>query len=190
MNAHSYVSHESIVRLFDAARIEYEVLYIRLYIAYNAWYREVTGSIHDREAITQLKRRVIIWDEYISGVALRSLKPLMERLFDLTQRQPLGSTAYWEGVIQSKYDWPSLIEYWYQVRCIVVHGGTLESIYTRLAYESLFLFMQEIIYRVKERVNINAPPSKLSVDSRTRQNVERLLLTMGDIWHADMRRKV
>lgn len=190
MNADVLVSRESIVRLFDAARIDYEVLYIRLYIAYNAWYREVTGSMNDRDSIVQLKRRVIIWDEYSRAATLRSLKPLLERLSELTQQCPLGSTPYWNGIIRSKYDWPSLIEYWYQVRCILVHGSTVERAYVQLAYESLHVFMQEIIQRVKNKVRVNVPSSEQGSAMQIRHNIERILLTSSDIWHVDMRRSV
>jgi hypothetical protein len=58
-------------------------------------------------------------------------------------------SAYWSGSVESKEDWKSLIEYWYQVRCIVVHGNTLQDQYVRLAYDTLSIYMVEIVSRMK-----------------------------------------
>ena len=108
---------------YKKAQVDYTELYVRLYISYNAWYRQVTATTNDREAISRLKKRFVIWDDYCSGNTLQRLRVYAERLSKLTYEQPLAGSAVWNGVIQTSQDWRSLIEFWYQVRCYLVHGS-------------------------------------------------------------------
>lgn len=191
--ARSLIASESIIRLYEAARIRYSEVYIRMYSAYNAWYREITGSMNDREAIAKLKRRGGIWEDYLNGTALHGLRPLMLKLADMTQHRPLGATAYWAGSLCNKTDWPSLIEYWYQVRCIVVHGGYIDDHYIQFAYETLYVFMQEITSRAQDvfadyALTDNGQPSSKS--PQFLRNIGLHLATSADMWHVDMKRSL
>lgn len=141
-------STEPVVRWYARAQIDYTEKYIRMYIAYNTWYREVVGTMSDRRALLHLKKRDGIWTDYLNGTCLKLLKSYMQKLVDLTGHQPLASSAYWSGSIDSVEDWRGLIEFWYQVRCILVHGGELDQKIVWLAYETLDSFMSEIIRRM------------------------------------------
>lgn len=135
---------------YKKAQIDYVEKYIQMYIAYNAWYHEVTGTTHDRQALDILKKRFIIWDDYTKGRTMKSLRVYMERLTELTQREPFSSkTLYWSGSIESSTDWRSLIEFWYQVRCRLVHGTEVRQKYVWLAYETLDIFIGEIVDRMQ-----------------------------------------
>lgn len=135
---------------YKKAQVDYIEHYIRMYVAYNAWYREVVGTTNDRQALDRLKKRFVIWDDYINGKTMHTLKPYMERLAELTQREPFSSkTIYWSGSLEGPYDWRSLIEFWYQVRCRLVHGSEVGPRYVWLAYETLDAFMSEIISRMQ-----------------------------------------
>ena len=136
---------------YKKAQINYTDQYIKMYIAYNAWYREVTGTSNDRQALNDLKKRFIIWDDYIQGRTMRSLKVYMEKISEYSQREPFSSkTTYWAGSIEGVDDWRSLIELWYQVRCKLVHGTEVSPRYVWLAYETLDIFMGEIIERMQK----------------------------------------
>jgi hypothetical protein len=142
---------ESIMNWYSAAQVNYVDYYIKLYIAYNAWYRQVTGSTNDRQALDRLKKRFIIWDDYKKQRTLQSLRSYMEKLAEYTQREPFPSTnQYWEGSLENVNDWRSLIEFWYQVRCRLVHGSLVKPAYVWLAYQTLDIFMEEIITRMKQ----------------------------------------
>ncbi len=136
---------------FKKAQIDYVEKYIQMYIAYNAWYQEVTGCSNDRQALAALKKRFVIWDDYAHGRTMKLLQVYMERVVELTQREPFSSrTTYWSGSIESSTDWRSLIEFWYQVRCKLVHGAEVNPKYVWLAYETLDVFMGEIISRMQK----------------------------------------
>lgn len=140
---------EKVCDWYEKSVIDYRKQYSALYTAYNAWYREVLSTTNDRQAVTALKKRYVIWEEYCDGRAMHDMKSLMERLADLTQKEPLHcQSPHWNGEINGVHDWQSLIEYWYQVRCIVVHGGRINLVYVWLAYQTLDIFMSEIIHRV------------------------------------------
>lgn len=135
----------------EKALIDYADIYTKLYTAYNAWYGEITGLKNDRSALTALKKRFVIWEEYQAGKCMAELQPYMTRLAELTQREPLRVThAHWNGELADADDWRSLIEYWYQVRCLVVHGEHIETHYVYLAYETLLIFMKEIVKRTRK----------------------------------------
>ncbi len=173
-----------------------------MYIAYNAWYRQVTGTLNDRQSISSLKKRYVIWDDYLQGKTMRTLKPYMDRLVELTQREPfMSKNAYWTGSIESPDDWRSLIEYWYQVRCRVVHGSGLSPKYVWLAYETLDAFMTEIVDRMhqcskfKYLVPNNVPESIADDNARrtdrfkkVQQKLYQKYIALPDVWQVDMQR--
>lgn len=160
---------ERLTRLYEAANIDYEGMYLKLYIAYNAWYKEATGFTNDRQAIKALKARFVLWDEYRQGSAMSALRGYLERLAEYTQRKPFASAVtQWNGEIESYLDWRSVIEFWYQVRCSVVHGTYVDAEYVWFAYKSLHIFMEEIIQRMQK------------VASQTH--------TASSLWHVDMQR--
>ncbi|MDB5161577.1 MAG: hypothetical protein JWM52_85 [Candidatus Saccharibacteria bacterium] len=147
-----YVWHER-------SKIDYADLYLRLYISYNAWFRKATQASVDKEAIAVLKKRFIIWDDYLHG---RILNGLEETMLALKER----------GFIQTSDDWPGLISFWYQIRCDLFHGLLQphdDSV--RFAYESLSIFMDEIVKRMKQF------------------NHQGSFFTQ-DVWHVDMERVI
>lgn len=192
---HTPPSHaEPIYRWYKRAQIDYTEYYIRLYIAYNAWYREVTASTNDRQALAILKKRVIIWEDYRNDRAMKALKVYMERLVDLTQKEPLGKTLHWSGVISDIHDWRSLIEYWYQVRCMLVHGSDINIRYVWLAYETLDAFMGEIVDRMQKALEAYSQlhsgieaNNTMSKSRAVREKLQAQYFTSPDIWQVDMR---
>ena len=134
-----------VLRLMQRAYVSYAQQYILLYIAYNAWYQCVTGTINERKAHTLLKSRHQLWDEYERGRGMYGLRSVMELLVDATQREPFAASRSWGGEVGGVYDWPSLIEFWYQVRCTIVHGGEVPEGLARMAYDSLQIFMNEAL---------------------------------------------
>lgn len=189
---------------YERATIDYTDLYVKLYVAYNAWYHEVTGVSNDRHAISQLKKRFVIWDDYCHGRTMVSLEGYMSRLADLTQKEPLQTPSlYWNGEVSNNKDWRSLIEYWYAVRCLVVHGAEIKSSYIWLAYETLYIFMTEIVTRIQARL-LEYDPSQLKAIStkfleeeysprserflKLQQELYRKYIAYPDIWQVDMQR--
>ena len=152
MNAIAHMPPDDIGQItawYKKSHIDYAQKYIARYISYNAWYRQVTGTSNDRQAIALLKKRFVIWDDYRNHKTMRPLFRYMEQLAELTQREPLMThVQYWSGTVEDAHDWQSLIEYWYQVRCLVVHGACIKPMHLRLAYETLGVFMDEIINRM------------------------------------------
>lgn len=130
---------------FRRASINYADYYIRLYIAFNAWYQSVSHTTNDRQALEYIKGQTGIWKQYIDGVAMQSLRPHMVLLVDLTQREPaFQKPHFWNGSVEGLHDWPSLVEYWYQVRCHTVHGSEVRQDYLQLAYHTLHIFLEEV----------------------------------------------
>ncbi|MDB5162922.1 MAG: hypothetical protein JWO54_986 [Candidatus Saccharibacteria bacterium] len=190
-----------IYKWYKKAQVDYTELYIRIYISYNAWYRQVTGSTNDREAISILKKRFVIWDDYCNGKTLASLKIYVDRLVKLTNEKPLSKHSYWEGTIETVNDWRGLIEFWYQVRCMLVHGSDVPPRYVWLAYETLELFMAEIVSRMQacftdkdlQRLEelSTLVKSDISKDGRFRrlqQKLQAKYIESPDIWQVDMQR--
>ena len=152
---------EIIFKWYDRSRLDYFDQYINLFIAYNAWFKKVTEVSKDREAITALKSRSGIWQQYIRGETMQNLTPYMSEIVELTDQRPLQNLTHngsvdphWNGVVENTHDWESLIEYWYRVRCNLFHGEKSpeedrESKIVELAYKSLNEFMSEIISRMK-----------------------------------------
>ena len=150
------------------AQIDYSDLYMKLYVSYNAWYRRVTGANNEREAITRLKHRFVIWDDYCNGRAMQALRLIAEAI--------VRHAAEHGGVIiKDADDWRGLIEYWYRIRCDLFHGSIeLENRYfaqaVKLAYESLNVYMTEIVRRMNQC---------FSVDDLIRMREVNILLTAG-----------
>lgn len=206
MNAKLHLPPEDIRQVYKwykKAQVDYAEVYIRMYIAYNAWYRQVTGHTNDREAIAVLKKRFVIWDDYCKGKTLHSLGPYIERIIIATNENPLNSHLLWDGVVRASNDWKGLIEYWYQIRCLLVHGSSVSSRHVWLAYETLGIFMKEIIDRMQacftekdfqrlEEVSILAKSSMQG--SKRFQVLQRKLqekyIESPDIWQVDMQRVV
>jgi hypothetical protein len=139
---------------FDRSHIEYRDLFMRLYIAYNAWYRKVTGKSNDHEAIRLLQLRFVIWHDYIRGHSLRNLRSIMEQIVAMTNTTPLkAQSGSWDGIVKNSDDWQGLIHFWYEVRCSLFHGSIYAASRTKevqLAYESLYIFMSEVVTRMKK----------------------------------------
>lgn len=192
-----------IYKWYQKAQVDYTDLYIRMYIAYNAWYRQVTGSTNDREAISTLKKRFIIWDDYCKGRTLKSLRVYTERLSKLTIEKPLTQHMHWNGVIDTAEDWRSLIEFWYQVRCMLVHGSEVSPGYVWLAYETLELFMSEIVTRMQacftdsdfKRLEelatlVKAEPTANNRFKQLQRKLQTKYIDSPDIWQVDMQRAI
>lgn len=193
---------QKVLTWYKKAQIDYSLQFIALYTAYNAWYREVTSTSNDRVALGMLKKRFVIWDDYRSGKTLRQLVPYMERLRELTQREPLPcSVKYWNGEVEDIYDWRALIEYWYQVRCLVVHGAAIRPKYVWLAYETLDIFMNEIVERTHACLKLPAFTEVQDIASRTKKlgrrserftelqsRLYQKYSALPDIWQVDMQR--
>jgi len=145
---------ESVIYVwFDRSTIEYRDLFMRLYVAYNAWYRKVTGKDNDYEAIQILKERFVIWDDYLQGRSLDALRQVLIRIVIQTANTPLKSElGGWSGRVNDSDDWRGLIHFWYEVRCGLFHGSSYAVEHTtevQLAYESLYIFMAEVVSRMK-----------------------------------------
>ena len=167
MKRNFYLSDEDrqkdiVLRWYDRAQLNYIDLYVNLFISYNAWFKKATSKSRDRDAINELKKRFIIWDEYASGTKMNNLVPIAKKVSELTTVQPLtnltGSDRYWDGVVKDEWDWKSLIEYWYRVRCNLFHGSKSPDDYRdqeliKLAYESLNIFMTEIVGRMETHMS-------------------------------------
>jgi len=190
-----------IYKWYKKAQVDYTELYIRMYIAYNAWYRQVTGSTNDREAIALLKKRFIIWDDYCNGRTMTNLRVYVERLSKLTTEYPLGGHTVWNGQVGDSDDWRGLIEYWYRVRCLLVHGSEVSPRHVWLAYETLELFMAEIVSRMQacftdkdfQRLEELSTLAKTETGKDTRfrllqRKLQAKYIESPDIWQVDMQR--
>lgn len=139
-------TNDLVVRWYNRAQIDYTHYYAALYTSFNAWYQQYTHIHNDREAINRLRKGIGLWRLYCQGVSLQRLRAPMSLVVELTQREPLPhSTPHWKGELESIYDWPSLLEYWYRVRCLVIHGSEIAPAYVYLAYETLNIVMGELV---------------------------------------------
>lgn len=138
--------------LFMKSRIDYNAAYLILYSAYNAWYRDVTGHVSDQRALAAIKLKTDLWNTALQDRSMPGLRSLLRRLYALTNHRPLHGYTSWHGSLDDEADWRGLIEFWYALRCAIVHGNDVvgnpyHDIYIKLAYESLFLFMNEVVSR-------------------------------------------
>lgn len=134
---------------YGRAQIDYYKQYVSLYASFNAWYRTTTRTSNDRQALNILCGGCVLWDDYCQGKTMRSLGQYMQLLVEYTQREPIShATPHWKGELKDGRDWASLVEYWYRVRCLVAHGVYVGHPYVHLAYETLNIFMGEVIRRL------------------------------------------
>jgi len=171
---------------FERAQIDYSDLYMRLYVSFNAWYRKTTGSDFDREALRILKKRFVIWDDYGAGRVLQDLK------------------IFHEQITGDASDWQRLISYWYQVRCQLFHGASeLKDTEVKLAYESLNIFMKEIVRRMKQSFTDKDYQRLEEIDKllviggleneylrHIQQELHRKYINAPSLWNVDMVRVV
>jgi len=190
---------------YDRAQIDYSDLFMRLYVSYNAWYRGVTGLQSDYDAIKHMQERFVIWDDYLHGLVMESLRSVMQQITILTTLRPLKSSLRaWGGVVNGPDDWKGLILYWYTVRCTLFHGDieighAHEDTQIKLAYESLNIFMTEIVARMKRSFgddDYDRLRQLQVVDDRdgggelkqqdNRQQLYEKYITSPDLWNVDM----
>ncbi len=135
-----------IVQWYNRAQIDYANTYMALYASFNAWYRVYTQASNDREAINRLREHAGLWELFSQSPAAYQMVQRMIQLVECTQREPISyATPHWRGVVAHKQDWIGLVEYWYRVRCLVMHGAEVKPTYIYLAYETLNIFMGEVI---------------------------------------------
>ena len=207
VNEERVLARQLMRKWYERAQIDYSDLFMKEYIAYNAWFRKVTDCSVDHEAITRVTQRFIIWEDYTHGRTLIELGPIVEKISLLTWGQPvqpMGSA--WNGVVKDDLDWKGLIYFWYQTRCDLFHGLTLpgraaHDRQIKLAYESLNIFMTEIMRRMrlcfsdvdytkltevqKLLRTDNGPVEALRViESRLHQK----FINAPDVWNVDMER--
>jgi hypothetical protein len=155
VNEDKVLTRQLMKKWFERAQIDYSDLFMNIYIAYNVWFRKVTGCNEDHEAIKRVTGRFVIWDDYLHGRTLLDLLPVVEEISTFTWRKPARPTVHaWDGIVKDSFDWKSLIYFWYQTRCDLFHGVTLPGQVThdkqiQLAYESLNIFMTEIMRRMR-----------------------------------------
>jgi len=193
-----------IMKWIEKAQVDYCDMYIRLYIAYNAWFRKVTRTSFDREALLRLKKRFIIWDDYVNDRVMRELRPILRDVAILTDIRPLLSGNKWNGKVRDDNDWHGLIDFWYQVRCELFHGTTdvprhVLNQYASLAYQSLNIFMLEIMKRMKQSFTLNDQRRMDELDiliasssghtnnyEHERQRLHERYIHSNDVWTLDM----
>ena len=197
-------ARDVVLKWHERAQIDYSDLYMRLYVAYNAWFRQVTRTSFDREGIARLKKRFVIWDDYLNGRTMQHLTPSFEQIVAHTHDHPLHAGNRWDGQVQDAEDWRGLIHYWYQVRCDLFHGSlfldqTVPEQRVRLAYESLNIFMTEITDRMKhsfthadyERLKeiqllAQTPGNDTAQFRDLQQALHQKFINSPDLWNVDM----
>lgn len=134
---------------YKNATVRYDDYYLRMYIAFNAWYQQAAHSTNDRVAIEYLKTRSDMWRHYLGHRAFHySLTPYIMQLVELSHREPLPTKkTYWDGRITDRSDWPSILEFWYHIRCVVVHGESVDDEYLFYAYHTLNIFLGVVLIR-------------------------------------------
>lgn len=136
---------------YERAQIDYVDKYMALYASFNAWYSQTLKVKNDRQALNVLRKGIGLWQEYSNGLTMRDIVHYMELLVEYTQREPLSfSSPHWRGEVSHVRDWQSLLEYWYRVRCLVMHGAEIQIMYVYLAYQTLNIFMGEIVRRARD----------------------------------------
>jgi hypothetical protein len=155
VNEDKVLTRQLMKKWFDRAQIDFSDLFMKTYIAYNVWFRKVTGCSEDHEAIKRVMQRFVIWDDYLHGRTLLDLMPVVEKISTFTWQRPIQPMNHaWDGIVKDRFDWKGLIYFWYQTRCDLFHGLTLpgrmaHDTQIRLAYESLNIFMNEIMRRMR-----------------------------------------
>lgn len=207
VNIEKVVTRQLITKWYERARIDYSDLYVKQYIAYNAWFRKVTNCDVDHEAIKQVCRRFVIWDDYLHGRTLTMLGPVIEQIAQLTLKYPVRPMGpIWNGVVKDSCDWHGLIYFWYQTRCDLFHGLTMpgythQDLQVQLAYESLSIFMAEIIKRMRycftdtDFARLNEVRILLQSENGAASELKEIEISLHqkfihspDIWNVDMER--
>ncbi|GEM_PF-1272371 len=150
-----HTQQQMIINAFQSSSIDYEGAYLHLYASYNAWYRLVTGHSVDSVALSAMKQRYEMWRDYFDGNSLDLLRSPMRRIYILTQHRPLITGSGVALTLEDDSDWRHLIDFWYAVRCDAVHATPVRSHgyyeqFVRLAYESLQVYMTEIVRRLQQ----------------------------------------
>jgi hypothetical protein len=207
VNEDKVVVRQLIRTWHERARIDYSDLYVKEYIAYNAWSRKVTDCSEDHEAIKRVMERFVIWDDYLHGRTMNELQPIAEQISLLTWREPVRSAgSAWNGVVYDGRDWKGLIYFWYQTRCELFHGITMpgRKVHDRrikLAYESLRVFMSEIMKRMrrcfsdKDYAKLTEVKRLLKSESgpavplrKIETTLHQIFIHSPDLWNVDMER--
>lgn len=133
---------------YEKSRIDYEKLYIHTYIAFNAWYVQMSPMVTNRHAINTLQKRFLIWEDLLAGAEGNTLA------MNISHIKKLLTKYYYDSALNTfrntnVLDWQGLIDYWYQLRCQLVHGSRLSPLLVRLGYETLSIYMAEIIRRLR-----------------------------------------
>ena len=194
VNEDKVLTRQLMRKWFDRAQIDYSDLFMKAYIAYNVWFRKVTGCQEDHEAIKRVVRRFVIWDDYLHGRTLVELGLIVDQI------------ALISDLVADRSDWKGLIAFWYQTRCDLFHGLTmpgrnLHDRQIRLAYESLNIFMIEIMRRMRycfsdadyaRLTEVQALLGSESGPTQTLQTIEARLhqkfIHSPDLWNVDMER--
>jgi len=130
------------------------------------------------------------------------LEPYMKRLVEVSHQHPMVSThMYWNGEFRDQYDWHSLIEFWYQIRCLIVHGSQYKPKHAWLAYETLNIFMGEIIDRMRVCFDDHDLKAMQSLSNTQNESIRqsarfkrlqyrlyRKYIASPNIWQVDMQR--
>jgi hypothetical protein len=200
-------TRQLITKWFERSQIDYSDLYMKTYIAYNAWFRKVTNCTIDHEAIKEVVKRFVIWDDYLHGRTLITLGSIVEQIAILTAKRPTRPTGtVWDGRVKDRYDWRNLIYFWYQTRCDLFHGLTepgrsYHDLQIKLAYESLNVFMSEIIRRMRfcftdtDFAQLTEVRRLLGADNGTLAELKEIEVSLHqkfihspDLWNVDMER--
>lgn len=150
------IASDIIVRYFTLSRITYAPLYMQLYVAFNAWYRQETKAVSDRQALSMIKSRRDVWLHPRVRRIAPLLEPYIDRIIELTDKHPIYGPG-WSGSLENYDDWSGLVEYWYRVRCELFHGMLHEDIrhhrqYVQLAYITLSLYLQTVVDELQQPV--------------------------------------
>jgi len=171
-----------LVTLYKESQINYVQRYLVLFSAYNLWFRATTGKTVDALAIQSLKQREDIWVASELGETLPQLRSVMIKLYVLTNHRPLNDEGRsWRGYLEDQYDWRGLIDFWYAVRCDLIHANSIQQrsyypLLVKLAYDSLHIFMTEIIRRIRLCVT-DADIAHTDVDQLSPESIRQYLIS-------------
>lgn len=136
-----------VISYYQRSRLDYFSSYGALYGAYNAWHRLTIDASSDRDALRELKSDAYLWEGYYEGSCLSGLQTYFEQVVKFTE-------SGWPTRVKGAKDWRGLIDFWYKIRCELVHGQ-LNSDDRRhqrgvyLAYKTLDVYMAEVVSRIE-----------------------------------------
>lgn len=151
-----HAQQQLVIETFHSSFIDYAGAYLHLYASYNAWYRFATGHSLDTLALAAMKQRYEIWKDFLDGECLERLRSPMRRLYVLSQHRPLLTSSGVHVQLEDDSDWVHLIDVWYAIRCDIVHATPSRTEvyfeqFVRLAYESLQIYMTEVVARLQRQ---------------------------------------